>query len=104
MREGASDEAVAGSRERGPSRAYGESSRPRCVSKRGIPRDPRRDGEDPRSRVRRSKPDAVSRIVALGRREPQGVPFSGGISPNAFVMRGGLGDAGPEGVEIVDYH
>ena len=53
--------------------------------------------------MRRSKPDAVSRIVALGRREPQGVPFSGGISPNAFVMRGGLGDAGPEEVEIVDY-
>ena len=34
----------------------------------------------------------------------RGVPFSGGISPNASVMRGGLGDAGPEGVEIVDYH
>ena len=74
------------------------------MSKRGIPRDPRRDGEDPRSRVRRSKPDAVSRIVALGRREPQGVPFSGVISLNAVLMRGGLNDAGPEEVEIVDYH
>ena len=54
--------------------------------------------------MRRSKPDAVSRIVALGRREPQGVPFSGVISLNAVLMRDGLGDAGPEGVEIVDYH
>ena len=43
-------------------------------------------------------------MVALGRREPQGVLFSGGISPNTFMMGGGLGDAGPEGVEIVDYH
>ena len=32
----------------------------------GIPRDPRRDGEDPRSRVRRSEPDAISRMLALG--------------------------------------
>ena len=71
----------------------------------GIPRDPRRDGEDPRSRVRRSKPDAISRMLALGVvKSHRGVPFSGGISPNASVMRGGLGDAGPEGVEIVDYH
>ena len=70
-----------------------------------MPGDPRRDGEDPRSRVRRSKPDAISRMFSIGgRKEPQGVPFSGGISPNASVMRGGLGDAGPEGVEIVDYH
>ena len=70
----------------------------------GIPRDPRRSGKGPRSRVRRSKPDAVSRMVALGRREPQGVPFSGGISPSTFVMRDGLDDAGPEGVEVVDCH
>ena len=32
------------------------------------------------------------------------MPFSDGISPNTVVMRDGLGDAGPEGVEIVDYH
>lgn len=32
----------------------------------GIPRDPDRCGQGPRSRVRRSKPDAVSRMVALG--------------------------------------
>ena len=70
-----------------------------------MPRDPDRCGQGPRGRVRRSKPDAISRMVALGgRREPQGVPFSGGISPNASVMRDGLGGAGSEGVEIVDYH
>jgi len=39
----------------------------------GIPRDPRRDGEDPRSRVRRSKPDAISRMLALGVVENQKV-------------------------------
>ena len=43
-------------------------------------------------------------MVALGRRKPQEVPFNGGISPNVFVVRDGLNDAGPEGVEIVDYH
>ena len=32
----------------------------------GIPRDPDRCGQGPRSRVRRSKPDAVGRMVALG--------------------------------------
>ena len=70
----------------------------------GIPRDPRRDGEDPRSRVRRSKPDAVSRMVALGCREPKGAPFNGGAFSSAVVMGDGLDDAGPEEVEIVDYH
>lgn len=43
----------------------------------GIPRDPCRNGKGPRSRVRRSKPDAVSRMVALGRRDPKGAPFTG---------------------------
>mgnify|MGYP006940418831 FL=1 len=43
----------------------------------GTPRDPRRSGKGPRSRVRRSKPDAVSRMVALGRRDPKGAPFTG---------------------------
>ena len=74
------------------------------TARTGIPRDPRRDGEDPRSRVRRSKPDAVSRMVALGRREPKGAPFNGGAFSSAVLMRDGLDDAGPEEVEIVDYH
>ena len=39
----------------------------------GIPRDPRRDGEDPRSRLRRSEPDAISRMLALGVVENQKV-------------------------------
>ena len=32
----------------------------------GIPRDPDHFGQGPRGRVRRSKPDAISRMVALG--------------------------------------
>ena len=74
------------------------------TARTGIPRDPRRDGEDPRSRLRRSKPNAVSRMVALGCREPKGAPFNGGAFSSAVAMDGSLGDAGPEGVEIVDYH
>ena len=70
----------------------------------GIPRDPRRDGEDPRSRLRWSKPNAISRMVALGYRELKDAPFSGGAFSSAIVKGGGLSDAGPEGVEIVDYH
>ena len=31
-----------------------------------MPRDPDRCGQGPRGRVRRSKPDAISRMVALG--------------------------------------
>ena len=89
--------------------ACGESCGAVCgaeaQSSLGIPRDPRRSSESPRSRVRRSKPDAISRMLALGVvKSHGGVPFSGGISPNASVMRDGLGDAGPEGVEVVDYH
>ena len=54
--------------------------------------------------MRRSKPDAVSRMVALGCREPKGAPFNGGAFSSAVVMGDGLDDAGPEEVEIVDYH
>ena len=32
----------------------------------GIPRDPDRCGQGPRGRVRRSKPDAISKMLALG--------------------------------------
>ena len=39
----------------------------------GIPRDPDRCGQGPRSRVRRSKPDAISRMLALGVVENQKV-------------------------------